>query len=166
MVSPVATHILYGYVKNDPVNAVDPNGLRNWVKTAVGSVNFARGGLIFLSSATDLLLAVTTFGLPTGSLLEGREVSKAVYGFVIKGPGLMKRGIRQADEAGRPDDCGNWQNLLGLLPGGHLIDDPGETAYTARDHIHGKAKSIRDKLRENPGEAIREAIEFLQELAF
>ena len=63
---------LYGYVLNDPINAVDPDGLRHWGRTVTGYVAKAAGiGAIVIGSfevAKGSILIASSIVLPDMSL--------------------------------------------------------------------------------------------------
>ena len=129
---------LYGAMHNDPSSQMDPLGLCNYVKTAVGIANIARGVGQVAIGIPEALVGVPAIiaGPATGPLVGLEEAgavmvtAKATYD--ITGGGFkIRRGIGQIAEGLPDEDKGHWRNLLGLLPFGSLYDDPGESLKDA-----------------------------------
>jgi RHS repeat-associated protein len=116
---------LYGYVQNNPVNLIDPYGLLNPVKTAVGLTNATRG---IKSIATGVgTIAVGTAAIPFTEGVSGPPAYMIGSAQIVLGFANLNRGVQQASEAYSEDwDEATWKNLLGLAPFGQKFDDPCE----------------------------------------
>jgi RHS repeat-associated protein len=129
---------LYGYAARNPLSAVDPYGLRNYVKCCVGTANVGRGvgkgikGGLELAICVPALIAGPETG-PFAPLVDAGAVLVAVDGTtsLVGSVFLCRRGAKQLGEAIEDPDKGHFRNLLGLLPFGGLYDDPGESLRDA-----------------------------------
>ena len=123
---------LYGFAGGDPVNFVDPFGLRpcppdndciNPLKMTVGTINMVRGAAGTASGALILTAGSATapvLGPITGPAI---PVGAATVAF---GLANVSRGAQQFSESLNSESGPVAKNLLGLLPFGQKYDDPGE----------------------------------------
>ena len=130
---------LYGYVLSDPVNLIDPLGLLNPVKLAVGTVNTVRGmsnlsqGTVLIGTGTGAIVSTPLTG-PIGLVSGGAAVAVGTTKLAL-GISNVKRGLQQIHEAlDEPCDSASLKNLYGLAPFGQQFDDssePGPTGYAS-----------------------------------
>jgi type VI secretion system secreted protein VgrG len=141
---------LYGYVENDPPNAVDPLGLFNPTKGLSSLLNAANAGRLYAGGALKLGaaggLTATVAAAPAGA-------GTAALGAwnLWSGQTAWNRSLQQWNEALTEDwSDASGKNLLGVLPFGTEFDDPCEPS--AWEVLKQKARDFRDK----PLEFIRE----------
>ncbi len=131
---------LYGYVLNDPINAVDPSGLIRWGTVGKGALATFGGGVAVVGGALASTTGVGAIGgvpaVLVGSAGVGWGVSQMVAGFldneipfmgtkeaIIKGktePGLLQDELLGANALGdmlltgrtAPTDIGKINNAL------------------------------------------------------
>ncbi len=128
---------LYGYVLNDPINLIDPLGLLNPVKLAVGTVNTVRGmsslaqGTILIGTGSGAIITTPVTG-PIGGVSGGAAVAVGTAKLAL-GVSNVKRGLQQIHESlDEPCDSASSKNLYGLAPFGQEFDDsiePGPAGY-------------------------------------
>jgi RHS repeat-associated protein len=105
---------LFGYVVSDPVNWIDPLGLRNWELIGTGGVVFLHG-FLHATIGTFLGIAIVTMNVETGGwgwlgeALEGYKGIAFSYGFITGGGVEMWLGwklvIKGATDNGRARNC-------------------------------------------------------------
>lgn len=122
---------LYGYVLNNPINLIDPEGLFNPIKgaSAIGNVFLsafaASSGSVKYGIAAGLLPASAT---GVGSLPSITLVAWGTWNFKAS-MAAWNRAVTQWEEALSEDFSeAKWKNLYGLLPGGTEYDDPCESS--------------------------------------
>jgi RHS repeat-associated protein len=117
----------YGYVDNNPLGGVDPEGLFNYAKGAVALGNLIIAGVNISAGAASIVggagVAPTGVGVPV-------SVGAIAFGAfrINAGIAAARRAKQQFDEAKKecPSDA-SLNNLLGLLPFGQNFDDPQES---------------------------------------
>jgi RHS repeat-associated protein len=144
---------LYSYASKNPIGLVDPYGLLNVTKTAVGIINFVRGVKAGCEGVADISIGVVSAGAGLGWPLSMFQTLAAGYNLGLKMPGLTIRGTQQITEGWCEADgevsLGHIKNLMGLLPLGQDIDDPDETIAEAfkkkRDQVTDALETIKTK---------------------
>ncbi len=144
---------LYGYVLNDPVNAVDPFGLLNPIKMGVGYANSLRGVIgigagVVITGAGTATIPFTGPVVATPAYLIGG--SKIAMGFAN-----FNRGLGQMHEALYESFAQtSFKNFFGLAPFGQKYDDPCEPSpleyfegvydHYVADPVNAAKQAIRD----------------------
>ena len=129
---------LYGYLINDPINWIDPEGRVNPVKLGVGILNAGK-------SLKVALRAIGTFHEMGVAIISGQGNFATQFALVIyrlnAADTLFKRAKQQISEAINEDLCqASFKNLLGLLPVGEKFDDVGEPFPWDREFLENFAK--------------------------
>jgi len=133
------------YVLNDPVNAVDHYGLRNWstirrgtVKVVFGAVGVV-GGALAASTPTGIGQVLGTAGVLSGSSAIGFGVSQIIAGFTDNEISFM--GVKEAVIQGTTSGL-NKKNLLAaneildMIPG-ILSGNPSQLAAVLNSIEYG-----------------------------
>jgi len=94
---------LYGYVLNDPINAVDPLGSINPVKMRVGFINSLLGATNMAESLD--IMATGTPALPLTAGVSGAPVYAIGISKLTLGFANLNRGVRQMNEAYGESAC-------------------------------------------------------------
>jgi RHS repeat-associated protein len=156
---------LYPYVLNNPINAIDPLGLINVTKTAVGVANVYRGVVAGAEGVAALTVSIVAWGSGVGGPVGALGTVYAVYQLGVKLPGMLKHGTKQIAEGLRENpgeiSFGSLQNLRGLGPLMSDVDDPCESYSAALEKKRQAAREIMNKALDKPFEAIGRAWDWL-----
>lgn len=157
------------YVGGNPVNYIDPLGLINVTKTAVGVINVGRGILAGAKGVSAALIGVVGYGSGVGWPLGAGATLLSAYQLGIAFPGLVSRGLQQVEQGLR--ECegkvsfGSWQNLRGLGPWGQYVDDPNETYSSAFEYKKMQLDQILRSIHDAPHKALYPLWVFLKDFA-
>jgi len=109
---------LFAYVRSEPINQLDPNGLVNWTKLQVAVLNWYRGNLQLYGGMVQVQAGLAAKS--PGTVFLGATN-------MLFGASSLRRSFKQFGEAmTEPASNANNGNYLGLLPFGDYFDDPQE----------------------------------------
>jgi len=129
---------LYGYVASDPVNFVDPTGLVNSTKVAVGTIN----GINAQRKALQGLL-LTKVAIVAGAMGQPEiavpAATLAAWNYNGAKSAAMRGGIQIGEGMAEPTEAFNLEkalkNTTGLLPFGEKFDDMNEPWFWELDKL-------------------------------